>query len=437
MAKAQRAPIAVALIAKDSEKTLPVCLKSIRPYVQQIVVGVDTNTTDKTAKAARKAGADVVFPVQVSDWHECEAHGRVLAQHFARARNESFARLDPSIPWKLWLDADDFVRGAEHLADGVASIPDDVVGAWLEYAYATMNNYRAVNTSFDRERILRSSVGWEWRHRVHEVVVPRIAGTPRWTRLDSVVVVHQEGVHKTESSTARNELLLEIDLEEDPDSTRTIFYMANGLFAQQRWDEAAAWYERLCAIGGANPYETWQSYVYASMAYQRLGASEDARRCAYSAIDTVPEHPEPYWRLAALALESGEHERALYWTREAQTGGKTDPPFFVFKNPLDGQYNARMVAADALTALGHVGQARRHYEAAHAVLPTEATSKAIAHCAGIEAAAAKAQAFVDLYRDQGAETIARVYGELPYEVRAFGRVRDLAVPALRALRGAA
>ena len=64
------APVGVAIIAKDAEQTLGTCLASLRPYVRQIVVCVDKTTTDKTAEVAKGAGADILVPIQVSDWHE-------------------------------------------------------------------------------------------------------------------------------------------------------------------------------------------------------------------------------------------------------------------------------------------------------------------------------------------------------------------------------
>jgi len=117
MPSEKRASVGLAMIARDAEHTLGACLDSVRPWIQQIVCCVDELTTDATADVARAHGADVVVPIKVSDWHECEQHGRVLAQHFGQARNESFTYLDASLDAYLWIDADDILDGGEHLAE--------------------------------------------------------------------------------------------------------------------------------------------------------------------------------------------------------------------------------------------------------------------------------------------------------------------------------
>jgi hypothetical protein len=421
-----RAPVGVALIVKDGEKTLGPCLTSLRPHVSQIVVAVDERTTDKTARVAKRHGADVITPVRVSDWHECPAHGRVLAQHFGQARNESFRHLDPSLDFWLWIDADDVLVGGEHLVQVCREIPEDCVGAWLEYHYATIDGGKQTTTLFDRERLLRPSVGWRWDYRVHEVVVP-LRDRPRWALDRRVKVYHQEGVHKSEASTTRNQLLLEIDWEEQPDNQRTAFYLANGFFASNDFARAAAWYETTTQIG-TNPWEVWQSYCYLSMALRRMGDLDGAVHAAYCAIDGQPDYREGYYRLAECCLTAGEWAKAIHW---AEVGlNKTDPPRFVFKNPLDTTVNIKTVLGEAFSRIGHVSEAKKHFAAAHAVAPTEQLAAAVAECARIEDASQRASAFCYLARGLPQDERERLYAALPDDVKAIGRVRDLVMPGV-------
>ena len=432
-----QASIGVALICKDAAATLGACLDSVRPYVKQIVVAVDTLTTDGTEEVAKKHGADVVVPVQVSDWHECPGHGRVLAQHFARARNEAFKHLDPNLSFWGWLDSDDILAGGEHLAAALAAVPEDACGVWLSYVYASSNNYQSVSTVFDRERLLRTRwkgqpLRWTWEYRVHEVVKP-VGVEPVWVREDRVKVLHQEGVHKSQSSGARNLLLLEIDLEETGPDPRTLFYIANQYFAMNDMPRAAEWYERRLEVQGAD-YEAWQAAVYLSISYERMGDLDNATRTAFWAIDLIPDHPEPYFRLASVYCQAGEFAKALRWDKEART--KRPPPNFVFVNPMDYTYNSKTVLADAYAKLGHIPEARALLEQAHAVAPGEHLAKSIAHYKQIEADAKVAQAFVDLATGLPDEKVVALYADLPEGVKAFGRTRDLAVPAMLRIREA-
>lgn len=424
-----------AIIAKDAEQTIAACLDSIRPVAEQIVVCVDERTTDKTARVAKRHGAQI-HPVKVSDWHECAQHGRVLAQHFAAARNASFSYLDQSLDWWCWIDSDDVFKGADKLADILDAVPPDHVGLWVPYHYATMKGGEYTNTLFHRERFLRPPVGWEWAYRVHEVVTPKRPGP--WIMANDVAMYHQEGVHKTENSATRNLLCLEIDYEEDPRQSRTLFYLGNQYFAMGEWERAAYWYEQLGQLEldtnePVNVYELWQARCYQAMAFQKMNNLNMAMQACFGAIDSQPEHPEPYFILASIYTTLGHPQKALYWTEHGRR--MKEPPFFVFKNPLDYSFNNRLPMSDALARMGRVAEARQELEQAYAALPDENVAAGIQHYAKIEQEAAEAQRFKDWalatreYRGSE-DTIIHAYTALSREVKGIQSVRDLVMPMI-------
>jgi glycosyltransferase involved in cell wall biosynthesis len=423
-------------MARDAAETLPKCLASLAPFVEQIVVGVDVTTTDQTKAVALDHGA-IVFDLTVSEEHTCPQHGTVMAQHFAKARNETWRRLDSNLDFHLWIDADDVLKGGEHLAalcERITASP--AIGAWFDYHYATMNDGKQTNTLFSRERLCRvrtpngTPIVWEWQHRVHEVIAPKNVSKPEWY-IDPacpIAVYHQEGRHSSQNSSTRNLLLLEIDLEENPHDHRAMFYLGNQYFALGKWPEAIYWYESLARVGN-NHYELWQSWCYASLAYERLGDLNGATRAAFAAMDIEPRHPEPYLRLASIALLTGEHEKTLFWTDLAR--GRENPPFFVFKNPLDYTFNARMPLSDSLAALGRIGEARSELEAAYQVLPEPTVGAAIQRYAALERDSATASAFLTIVAGQSDEAVIDTYERLALapSVRQFGRLRDRVAPA--------
>src|SRR5437868_13045640 len=80
------------MIVRDSSKTLPACLESIRPWVDEMVI-VDTGSVDETPRIVEAYGGRLFhFP-----W--CD--------DFSAARNESVrhARGD----WIFWMDSDDTI----------------------------------------------------------------------------------------------------------------------------------------------------------------------------------------------------------------------------------------------------------------------------------------------------------------------------------------
>lgn len=427
------------MIARDAETTLGTCLQSFREYVSQIIVGVDELTRDKTAKVARWYGAST-FPVKVSDWHECPQHERFLAQDFAAARNASFKHLDPDLDFHMWVDADDFLEGAAVLPELTRRVPAPVIGLWSPYEYAYLlreDGSRQANTIFHRERILRTKlngkpVRWTWKHRVHEVCTPNPDGP--WLMAEHVRWVHQHQQHKTEQSAPRNLKLLQIEYEDKPDDQRTVFYLGNQYFAMSLWEQAIQWYEHYTALKDTNPYELWQSYVYMSFAFERLGDMTNALKAAMGAIEARPEHPEPYYRLSQIYTVTGEYEKSLWWAKEGDT--KVDAPFFAFKNPMDRVYNKWLPVAEALYRLGRTKEAREAWEESQKAFKDERIQATIQDCLAQETAERMAGGFVDVAAHLNEDGVLAVYDKLPEPVKSFGRTRNIAMTILRQRRKA-
>ena len=100
--------ISFSLIARNCEDTLPVCLRSIKPVADQIVL-VDSGSSDSTVAVAESFGAKIgrYLPQDHPDDFllipdEKGGHELSLA-NFAAARNLSFAMA--KYPWIFWLDS--------------------------------------------------------------------------------------------------------------------------------------------------------------------------------------------------------------------------------------------------------------------------------------------------------------------------------------------
>jgi tetratricopeptide (TPR) repeat protein len=81
------------------------------------------------------------------------------------------------------------------------------------------------------------------------------------------------------------------ELKEEPDNERDVFYLANTLLCQQKFEEAAELYKKRVDLGG------WQQEVYFSMyqlvkIYARLQKPIEAEYWAQRANETDPERNE-------------------------------------------------------------------------------------------------------------------------------------------------
>ncbi len=424
-----KASVAVAVIARNASSTIGALLDSVVPYVEQVVVCVDATTEDDTAAIALKHGAKVVQGHVVSEWHECPEHGRVLAQHFGRARDESFRLLPQTVDWLMWLDADDVLVGGDKLESYLADVPAPYVGIWLPYQYSSTPNGQA-STRFDRERILRRSVGWEWVHRVHEVVKPigRSSEEVAWLRTDEMYVLHQDHGHDNVRSAKRNILLLEIELEEGTsDRSWCLQYLGNQWFALEEWATAIHYFEE--SLQTPNVYQKWLTNIYRSMAYEKLGRLGHAAAAANDALALAPYHPEPYYRLAALAMLRGDRRACEWWTAVGDRA--ENAPSVVFANPMDRPYNARVTLGQAYFNDGEPTKARREWERAVEVVPNPTIQAGIEACKALEEDARCANNVVESYRGHtDLETRKRYSERHPENIWRFGRVRDVVVPAL-------
>ena len=162
--------VSVALIAKNEERTIGRCLRSIQGAVDDIVV-VDTGSTDATRTIAAEHGARVV------DWP--------WRDDFAAARQHAFDLATGD--WVIWLDADDVVVGAERIREVVAAASPDVAGFYWRYILARDGQGKPTFCCW-RERCVRHNGSFRWAGRVHEVLTTKGPGTI--VKTDAIAVEH-------------------------------------------------------------------------------------------------------------------------------------------------------------------------------------------------------------------------------------------------------
>jgi glycosyltransferase involved in cell wall biosynthesis/2-polyprenyl-3-methyl-5-hydroxy-6-metoxy-1,4-benzoquinol methylase len=106
---APRETISVCLIVKDAEKTLRKCIESFVDVVDEVVICVDPQTSDRTLDVCRQLAGD--FPNRPFIYGIAEKSA--TRDGFDEARNESIAKA--SGDWILWCDADEEVHQAFQL----------------------------------------------------------------------------------------------------------------------------------------------------------------------------------------------------------------------------------------------------------------------------------------------------------------------------------
>lgn len=149
-----RPTISACMIVKDEEERLPTALKSIKPWVDEIIV-VDTGSTDRTVEIAESFGAKVYH-------HPWE-------NSFSIHRNQSINYA--SGDWLLIIDADEeLVQDTAPLLHKMARAPKDISG----FMFELYNDVSAGGETFLlHARMFRNNIGFRYDGQVHNrPVVP-------------------------------------------------------------------------------------------------------------------------------------------------------------------------------------------------------------------------------------------------------------------------
>ncbi len=202
--------VSAALIVKDEQRALPLCLAALRHAVDEVVV-CDTGSSDRTVEIAEAFGARVVSTPWRGD--------------FAAARNHVLGHCRGT--WVLSVDADeqlhlepdvDLRRALRRLPADAATVP---VRSRTKAGEEALYEHQA-------ERLFRRG-DVSWTGAVHETLVSTQTGAPlTYSAVTSGLWLDHDGylerVHQERDKTRRNLVLAEKDRAEavaSPDSRRT------------------------------------------------------------------------------------------------------------------------------------------------------------------------------------------------------------------------
>lgn len=211
------ASVALCMIVKDGRETIREALESAMEVVDEIIVGVDSRTTDDTADIARDYG-------RVGHFNWCD--------DFSWARNltQSTAETD----WILALDAD------ERLTDYSRAAVVEARTTPLEYGFTFVQENQDLDGNkigshvVQNIRLFPNSPDWKWTGRVHEQMTYQGDVNCRSImKLNDVGIVHVG--YSTENlpeKLARNKRLCELAIQDDPNDPWPHFQLA-----RQYWFE--------------------------------------------------------------------------------------------------------------------------------------------------------------------------------------------------------
>jgi len=356
------------LIVRNAETTIRECIESFIEHIDQCVVILAGESTDKTKE---------ILDELKKQYTHLEIYPFVWVDDFSAARNFCFSKLNGD--FYGWVDSDDTVYQPDNIKPLINNAQPDVGAIWLPYHYA-MDEFGNVTTVYERERLLRAKFGWVWKGRLHETVSP--LSPCKFVRSDEIIIKHNHLA--AGSRNDRNFKLLNLMRQEDPNEKRVWLYLGHQNFAAGNWMEAAEWYLKFGSDTQAVPLERYQSLCYCSKAMREMN-DKQTMEVALQAISLFPEYKDAYLELAHAYLMVKDYDKAIHWASISDIKELIhEPPAIIFVNPLEYTFNKYAMLSECYMNKGDYKQAIDYMMGAYQVRPTEDVKRNVTHIRDLE-----------------------------------------------------
>jgi GT2 family glycosyltransferase/tetratricopeptide (TPR) repeat protein/SAM-dependent methyltransferase len=287
--------LSLCMIVRDNARTIEACLRSIRPWVDEMVV-VDTGSQDETPQIAERLGAHVYH----FSW--CDS--------FSAARNESLRHARGA--WLFWMDSDDTINAANgrKLRDLVAGATDPAILGYVVQVHCPGpgEDGRADVTVVDHLKLFRNLPELRFEGRIHEQVLPsirRAGGQVGWTDL---FVVHSGYDHSPEGQERKKQRdlhLLRLELQEQPDHPFTLFNLGMTYADIGQYEEATGYLRRSIERSGEGESHLRKAYALLVHCHAQLQRPDEAWEICTRGLRLFPRDAELQFRKGILLHAAG------------------------------------------------------------------------------------------------------------------------------------
>jgi glycosyltransferase involved in cell wall biosynthesis len=294
----RRPTVTLCMTVANEAATLEHAIQSVAHVVDEIVIGVDAKSTDRTADIARR------YATQLFTFDESRP------ADFPRMRNRAMERVETD--WAIVLDGHEWIEHADKIPGALETT------AWsIEIeTHFEPDDQRVPGLAFPFPRIHRRHVRFTGAAAHEEVNTP---AEHRHLRRD-ITVWHERKPGR--AASARNAEKSGAELEclktawQSGGDRRALFYLANGLRESGRTEEAVAAYEEYLRAPNFEE-EGWQARLYLARCHVARRDWSAARQALEEAILAGPERAEALVDLGHVLLAAGEPRQAAAWFRMA------------------------------------------------------------------------------------------------------------------------
>ncbi len=277
--------ISVCLIAKNEEKYLDQCLKSVVAVADEIIF-VDTGSTDRTLEIARK----YTDKIWIHPWQDS----------FSEARNHYLNYATGE--WIFQIDADEELV-QEDIPNLLEAVRDREVDGIMVQIVSKFSGGKS-EAVHSVERLFRNNGVIHYEGRVHN----RVVGMTN-ARVYPIRMLHYGydiNQVQTEKKFARTVSLLKMDLEDNPENPITYHYLSCSYLSRGMYREALE--ASLTAIRIADLKNDGRlvflwSHYNAGRSYYHLKDLPNAEKIALAALKRYPKHIDSHFILIMVYFE--------------------------------------------------------------------------------------------------------------------------------------
>lgn len=292
--------LSVCIIARDEEKNISRCLKSVKDIADEIIV-VDTGSIDNTAFIAREFNAKVID----YKWNN----------NFSEARNKSLEMATKD--WVLYLDCDEALDITQVLELKEKLNNTSNVGFCLKLINIIDNSIYGGPYLL---RVIKNGEGFSFSGRIHEQILPSIYGKYSRNNIENLDLnLYHYGYDLSEDEVrVKNKRNLDILLSFNKDEKDGFYYynLANQYVVSQNFHYAIKYYDK--AFSAEDNDVGFKIYIPPNVikCYYDLGNYLSGIEIAEEFLEVYPDYKDIYFLLGACykAIDDSENAKESFKT---------------------------------------------------------------------------------------------------------------------------
>ena len=276
------------MIVKDESAVIKRCLDSIKDIIDHWVI-IDTGSTDNTKDLIKSLLKNIPGTLENKTWVNF-GHNRTELIQLAKGKSD----------YLLLLDAD-----MEVVLDPKFSKNLDADGYSIRY-----NG----DLDYTQQLLVKGDLDWQYIGVTHEYIQSSQCKIRK--ELKYLRITHYADGNSHQEKFKRDIKLLKQEVKNNPNDSRSVFYLAQTYRDINDYETAKNWYIKRTTMGGWNE-ELWYAMYQTGEMYKRLGEWNHALEWYFEAYSFRPNRAEPLYPIIAHYAAQKNYQLAYLFAKAA------------------------------------------------------------------------------------------------------------------------